>query len=256
MMRTIIVLSILCQITLLWSQDESAQLSILATPQNVEVRVNSVVLGSTPLLNLQLPSGIYQVEAIASEPGMWYNTNIIKEIQLHAGQDTTVYFQFPVMVKINSIPFHAQLLNENRLIGLTPTFIDFNKFQGKELFLEKTGYKSSHFIVTTSQPQLVYLEPINLTEHGEENNSFTYSLLHTRIKSKFLFLTGSVVSHWLAFYFKNLADDNFSRYLTTGNPQLMQKYWKNTQKYDRWSDISLGVSYAFLGGLIYTVLWH
>jgi hypothetical protein len=250
------ILSFLVWISLSWSQDDLAQLSILAIPQNVEVRLNSVVLGSTPLLNLQLPPGNYKIEAIAPEPGMWYNTNIYKEIQLYTGQDTTIYFQFPVMVKINSIPFHAQLLNENRLIGLTPTFIDFNKFQGKELVLEKTGYQSSHFILTTSQSQLIYLEPIKLTEYSEENNSFTYSLLHTRIKSKFLFLTGSVVSHWLAFYFKNLADDNYARYLTTGNPQLMQKYWDNTQKYDRWSDISLGISYAFLGGLIYTVLWH
>jgi hypothetical protein len=256
MMKTIIILSLLLQATLLWSQQDSAQLSILATPQNVEVRLNSVVLGSTPLLNLQLSPGIYQLEAIAVEPGMWYNTNISKEIQLHSGQDTTIYFQFPIMVKINSIPFHSQLLHENHLIGLTPIFIDFDKFQGKELSLENTGYKSSHFILTTSQSQLVTLEPIKLTEYGEENNSFTYSLFHTRIKSKFLFLTGSVVSHWLAFYFKNLADDNYSRYMTTGNPQLMQRYWDNTQKYDRWSDISLGVSYACLGGLIYTVLWR
>jgi hypothetical protein len=160
------------------------------------------------------------------------------------------------MVKINSIPFHAQLLNENRLIGLTPILVDFDAFRGKEFSLEKTGYKTSHFTLTTSQSQLLTLEPIRLSENDEENNSFTYSLFHTRIKSKFIFLTGSVISHWLAFYFKNLADDNYANYLTTGNPQLMKKYWDNTQKYDRWSDISLGVSYAFLGGLIYTVLWR
>lgn len=255
-MRVILFLSLLFQGTLLWAQPDSVRLSILASPQNVEVRLNSVLLGSTPLLNLQLSPGTYQLEAIAREPGMWYNTNILKEIQLFSGQDTTIYFQFPIMVKINSIPFHAQLLHENRLIGLTPVFIDFDKFRGKEFSLEKTGYKISQFTLTTSQSQLLTLEPIRLSENDEENNSFTYSLFHTRIKSKFLFLTGSVVSHWLAFYFKNMADDNYAHYLTTGNPQLMKKYWDNTQKYDRWSDVSLGVSYAFLGGLIYTVLWH
>jgi len=255
-MRVILFVALLFHGTLLWSQQDSVRLSILASPQNVQVRLNSVILGSTPLLNLQLSPGVYQLEAIASDPGMWYNTNIFKEIQLHPGQDTTIYFQFPIMVKINSIPFHAQLLNENRLIGLTPILVDFDAFRGKEFSLEKTGYKTSHFTLTTSQSQLLTLEPIRLSENDEENNSFTYSLFHTRIKSKFIFLTGSVISHWLAFYFKNLADDNYANYLTTGNPQLMKKYWDNTQKYDRWSDISLGVSYAFLGGLIYTVLWR
>jgi hypothetical protein len=76
------------------------------------------------------------------------------------------------------------------------------------------------------------------------------------MKSKFIFLSGTVVTHWLAFYFKNLADNNFEKYQNTANPALMEKYWDNTQKYDRWSDITLGVSYAFLGGLIYTVLWR
>jgi hypothetical protein len=255
-MRVIITLSLLFQIGLSWAQENSANLSIFATPLNVKVRLNAVVLGNTPLLNVKLDPGVYQIEAIAPEPGIWNNTNILKEIQLHAGQDTAVYFQFPTMVKINSIPFHAQLTFENRFIGFTPLFIDFGQFHGKVLHLEKTGYQTDQFILSSAQSQLFTLEPLDFTITREESNSFFSSLLHTRVKSKFLFLTGTVVSHWLAFYLKNLADDNYDRYQTTGNPQLMQKYWENTQKYDRWSDISIGISYAFLGGLIYTVLWH
>jgi len=255
-MRVIIILFLLVQSALLWGQEDSANLSIFATPLNVKVRLNAVVLGNTPLLNVKLNPGVYLIEAIAAEPGIWYNTNISKEIQLYAGQDTAVYFQFPTMVKINSIPFHAQLTYENRFIGHTPLFIDFGQFRGKELLLEKTGYKTTPFILSTAKSQLFSLEPLDFATTMEEENSFLYSLLHTRIKSKFLFLTGTVVTHWLAFYLKNLADDNYARYQMTGNPQLMQKYWENTQKYDRWSDISIGISYAFLGGLIYTVLWH
>jgi hypothetical protein len=255
-MRIIITLSLLFQIGLSWAQEDYANLSIFATPQNIKVRVNAVVLGKTPLLNIKLNPGDYQIEAIAAEPGVWYNTNIIKEIRLQAGQDTTIYFQFPTLVKINSIPFHAQLTFENHLIGDTPLFIDFGRFLGKELHLEKTGYHTVQFILSTAQSQLFTLEPLDFPTTVDEDNPFIYSLLHTRVKSKFLFLTGTVVSHWLAFYLKNLADDNYTRYQTTGDPQLMQKYWENTQKYDRWSDISIGISYAFLGGLIYTVLWH
>lgn len=254
MIKTAIFIFQLSYLVVCWSQSESAHLSVFSTPQNITVRLNSIILGTTPLQDIYVEPGKYQIEAIVTKPGIWYNHNIVKEIQLRAGQDTTIYFQIPSLVKINSIPFHARLLQENHFIGLTPLFIDFNQFQGKELSLEKTGFKSVRFVLSSDRPQVYTLDPIVLAVSSEEHHSFLNSLFRSRLKTKFILLGGTVASHWLAFYFKNLADVNYNSYLKTGNPQQMQKYWDNTQKYDRWSDISIAVSYTFLGGLIYTVL--
>jgi hypothetical protein len=238
------------------SQENNATISIYSSPNNAQIRINSVIVGTTPLEKYKVDSGLIEIEAIARESGIWNTNNIIINMYMSANQDTAIQISFPKSILINSIPYHAKLLHQNDLLGLTPISIDYNKYRGKELLLEKNGFKSFRFMLEKPQSEVFSLEPIDLTQGGEENPSFAHSLLHSNVKSKFLFLTGTVVTHWMSFYFKNLADDNFDKYQSTGNPALMDKYWNNTQKYDRWSDITLGVSYAFLGGLIYTVLWR
>jgi len=255
-MKTITIFLILSVFLICHAQEKKTILTIESIPDQVQIRINSVLVGNTPITNYEVNSGYITIEAISNQAGIWNNHNIVQEIFTTPGQDTTIIIQFPKMIKINSVPFHAKLLVNNQSIGLTPVSVDFNQYRGKEFLLEKTGYKSFRFILQNQTSQLYTLEPLDLATIDEENSSFTYGLFHSRMKTKFLFLTGTVVTHWLAFYFKNLADDNFEKYSTTGNPALMQKYWDNTQKYDRWSDITLGVSYAFLGGLIYTVLWR
>lgn len=238
------------------AQEKKTTLTIESIPDQIPIRINSVLIGNTPIMKYEVTSGYITIEAISNQAGIWNNHNIVQEIFTTPGQDTTIIIQFPKMIKINSVPFHAKLLVNNQFLGLTPVSVDFTQYRGKEFLLEKTGYKSFRFILQNQSSQLYTLEPLDIATIKEENSSFTYGLFHSQMKTKFLFLTGTVVTHWLAFYFKNLADDNFEKYSTTGNPALMQKYWDNTQKYDRWSDITLGVSYAFLGGLIYTVLWR
>ncbi len=239
----------------LFSQENIARISILSSPDNIQVRLNSVLIGKTPIENFSVKPGNHHLEALSNAPGNWYNTNIYKKITLKAGQDTTIFLRFSRPVKINSIPFDARLLHNDREIGVTPITLPFEENQGKEFRIEKAGYQTFKFMLDNPNSKMYILQKIDLTSSDDESSSFAYSILHKNIKSKFFLLTGTVITHWMAFYFKNMADNNYQKYLGTGNPALMDKYWENTQKYDRFSDISLGVSYAFLGGLIYTVLF-
>jgi hypothetical protein len=240
----------------LFSQEEATFISIYSSPSKIQIRLNSVILGTTPMERISIKPGSHLIEAVANNPGIWNHTNVIKRFNIYAGQDTTIFIQFTRGVKINSLPFNAKLISDKGLLGSTPLTIPFEENLGKEFHLEKPGYKTYTFLLEDPQSKLFTMQKIELKSSSDESQSFTHSLFRTRTKSKFLFLTGTVAAHWLAFYFKNLADDNFEKYLTTGNPNLMSKYWNNTQKFDRYSNISLGISYAFLGGLIYTVLWR
>jgi len=255
-MKTLILLFILTTVLTGNAQENNAKITIYSIPDQVQVRVNSVIVGITPIIDYEVESGFISIEAISNETGIWSNHNIVQEIFVTPGQDTTIQIKFPKMVKINSIPFHAKLMVNDQFMGLTPISVEFDRYRGKEFLIEKANYKSFRFFLENPNSQLHTLEPLDISALEEENISFTYGLFHSNMKSKFLFLTGTVVTHWLAFYFKNLADSNFEKYTNTANPALMQKYWDNTQRYDRWSDMTLGVSYAFLGGLIYTVLWR
>jgi len=237
----------------LQAQEETAHITIYSSLKNIRIRLNSILIGETPIEKLAIKPGHYTIEAISNEEGLWNTSNVSKDIFITTGQDTSIFMQFPNMVKINSVPFHAKLLQENNFLGLTPASVDYETYRGKTFTLEKSGFKSQSFVLKRTDPRMFTLEPLKISA-AEENNSFSYSLIHSRLKTKFVFLTGTVITHWLAFYFKNVADDNFEKYNMTGNPALIKKYWDNTQKYDRWSDISLGVSYVLLGGLIYTVI--
>ena len=239
-----------------WSLENNARLTVYSTPEKVQVRLDSVIIGSTPLINFFISEGDHRLELLSPYDGLWNTSNIVQNFTIKSGHDTTLHVRFQKKVKINSIPYHARLMQNNILLGKTPLSISFVENRGKEFSLEKKGYKSFRFVLEKPQSQLFTLEPIGADILHGEQNSFTYSLFHTRLKSKFLLLTGTVITHWFAFYFKNVADDNFEKYERTGNQYLMSKYWDKTQRYDRYSDISLGVSYIFLSGLIYTVLWR
>jgi hypothetical protein len=214
--------------------------------------LDSVLIGSTPFKNLELSPGSHHIEALSPYSGLWNATNITQNFVLKAGQDTTIKIRFQNKIKINSVPYHARLILQNNVLGFTPLDIPFEENKGQTFTLEKAGFHSFRFVLEEPKSHLFTLEPIDLSE--KESNSFGYSLLHKKLKNKFLFLSGTVASHWLAFYFKNIADNKYKKYKSTADPVLMDKYWHDTQKFDRYSDISLGVSYALLSGLIYTVL--
>ncbi|MBN2365439.1 MAG: hypothetical protein JXL67_04700 [Calditrichaeota bacterium] len=250
-----LILIILLLSSLAWAGGQKiAHLTIYSSSDDIEIRLNSALLGKTPIQKLSLQEGHYIIEAVNKNSGVWSAENVTRDIFLQKGQDTTIYIHFPKMVKINSVPYHAKLTLDDQFIGLTPATLEYETYRGKKFLLEKSGYKPATFVLENDKPQFYTLEPLVLNRNEEEKHSFSHSLFQSNLKTKFLFLTGTVVTHWLAFYLKNEADDNFEKYSVTGNPVLMKKYWDNTQKYDRWSDISLGVSYALLGGLIYTVI--
>jgi len=247
---------LLLLISLGWSQPPPAYLTILSQPEQVQVRLDLVIIGTTPIHRLKISPGAHSIEALSPYDGLWNIANITKSFAVKSGSDTTIHIRFQRPVAINSIPYAARLIRNDLILGLTPLMIPFDDNRGKEFLLEKEGYRSFRFVLEKPKNYLFELQPIQPEIAVEERPSFTYSLLHTRLKSKFIFLTGTVATHWLAFYFKNVADENYDKYARTADPRLMKKYWDETRKYDRLSDITLGISYALLSGLIYTVLWR
>ena len=251
-MRILLVTSVLLFLALsAFGQPEAAYLTVYTTPPKVEIRVDSLQIGRAPLHRLKLQPGVHQVEALSPYSGLWNIQNKRVEIYLSPGQDTTLYIRFERPVFINSIPYHARIYLNERMIGETPLTLPFEKFKGKEFLLQKLGYQSTTFRLTSPEPLLITLQPITLTGEKGVPGSFTQSLFQSRLKTKFALLSGTIVAHWLSFYFKNVADKNYDLYLRTANPVAMQNYWNTMERYDRYSEISLGVSYAMLSGLIY-----
>ncbi len=256
MKNSLIYILLICMVTPVLSQPEPAYVSIYTTPSHTEIRVDSQIVGRSPILRLELSAGTHCIEAISPYPGLWNIQNKVLEITLTAGQDTTLTLRFERPVFINSVPYNARLYLNNHPIGETPLTLPFETFKGKEFSVQKLGYQTATFRLTSPKPILITLQPVPLTGAEGKNlpGSFTQSLFQSRLKTKFVLLTGTIVTHWLSFYFKNVADKNYDLYLHTADPTAMRNYWNATERYDRYSEISLGVSYALLSGLIYLLM--
>ncbi len=52
----------------------------------------------------------------------------------------------------------------------------------------------------------------------------------------------AIATNWASFYLKRKADDYYQRYHATSNLSKINEYYKQTQKFDRYSEIMLGIS--------------
>lgn len=245
-------------VALFWSTALPAQsgtLNVYSRPEECWVRIDSVLVGKTPLHELELPAGTHQVQVSPPQNGIWNLQEQVFTVDIQTGTPAEVHAVFSSPVFINSIPYGAQLLSDSTLFGKTPLYIPFEENRGKAFRLEKQGYKPYEFRLTAPTSILAELEKSGGFVEEKAHPRLLGLIPRQRLKSKFALLAATVVTHWASFYFKNAADSNFEKYQASSDPALTRKYWDNTQKYDRLSDISLGVSYASLAGLIYMVIW-
>ena len=234
---------------------ERGTVTILSNPPNCWIRIDSVLVGRTPLYQFSLSTGKHVVQIYPNQSGIWNVEEKIFHITLSANQDTTLTATFSRPVFINSVPFGATLLQDSSRIGVTPLYIPFEENKGKRFELRKSGYIPYFFTLDTVRSIFVTLRQQQDFVEEPQKPQLLGFIPKRRLKSKFTLLAVTVAAHWASFYFKNEADDNFEKYNRTADPRLMDKYWSRTKKYDRLSAISLGVSYASLAGLIYMVIW-
>lgn len=238
----------------LYSQ-EKGSISISSEPAGCWVRIDSVLVGKTPLNEFELAIGQHIIQVYPPNKGVWNLQEKVFDVSIASGTNNPLNAVFSSPVFINSVPYGAQLYTDNIALGFTPLYLPFEENAGKQFRLEKKGYRPYLFTLTSNQSIIAELQGEKGVVKDREKPRLLGFLPRTHLKSKFTLLAVSIASHWASFYFKNIADQNYEKYQQTADPQLMDQYWKQTQKYDKLSEISLGVSFASLAGLIYFVIW-
>ncbi len=234
---------------------EGSRLTVLSEPPHGAVQIDSNWIGYTPVHRLELLPGAYRIRVFAPSGGIWNLRDREFRIVLRPGQDTTLTVRFSPLIFVNSIPGGAFLRKDTTTIGLTPLYLSFYAYQGKQLVLEKPGYQPYRLVLQQAGPVTVRLKPKEgFVEQKRPPLLRLWPQTHRR--AKFSLLGATVLTHWLAFYFKNVADDRYNRYLHTADPDLIDRYWRETQKYDRLTDITLALSYTSLAVFIYLVIWR
>lgn len=236
---------------------QGGRVSIQTSPRECRVYIDSIALGETPLIDIALPPGPHLIRIAPPRGGAWNYEDKEIEIFVKDEWDTTLNVTFSRPVFINSIPFGAHLKTRDEHLGITPLYLPFESYKDYSLQIIKDGYEPYSFVLREPQPIIARLVKKEGYVEAEKQKPQLFGVLPKQhVKSKFALLALTVTTHWASFYFKNVADDKYQAYLHTADPQLIDKYWKETRRYDRLSDITLGVSYAALAGLIYMVIWH
>ncbi len=235
------------------AQDQ-ARLTIRSTPKGAKVMVDSAVVGTTPVEHISLSPGKHIVQVFPPDNGVWNITAQTFTVTLSAGQDTTLKVTFQRPLFITSIPPQATIWLDSLNLGTTPEYLPFEMVHGKTLTLTKNGYMP--YTVTIRSPQ-------SLTLHLQRKQGFTEKrrppllniVPHNHQTAKFTLMATTVISHWAAFLLKRRADYYYDRYQHTAQPNEIEYYWNQTRKFDRMSDIALGLSYASLSAFLYLVIF-
>ena len=249
---TSIIAATFCSI--LFAQDKG-RISITSQPENCWVRVDSVLIGKTPVIDLGLDAGQHLVEVYPPEKGVWNLEEQIYRPVIKAYEEIAINVIFSSPVFVNSVPYGAELFSDTTLFGVTPLYLAFEENQGRLFRLMKEGYKPYEFLLKENQSILARMERGDDYVEDMPNSQLFGFVSKKHLKSKFSLLALTVATHWASFYFKNKADDYHQQYLTSSDPREMQDAANKTQRFDTLSTITLAASYVSLTGLIYMVIW-
>ncbi len=240
--------------TLEMKQPEVGYVTVRSTPSNCWVRIDSALVGKTPLEKYELAPGTHFIQVLPKQTGTWNYQQETYTVRIVADKDTVIKANFETPVLVNSLPFGATLSQDTTKLGLTPLYVPFESFKDKQFTLSKAGYKPFIFTLMNRQAILAELEKDENYVEQEAKPQLLGLIPRRHMKSKFSLLALTIATQWTAFYFKNLADQNYEDYQQTADPLKQADFWDATERYDRISDITLGVSYTSLVGLIYMVM--
>ncbi len=230
---------------------KSYSLSISSNLDFAKIYSDTQFIGLTPLKDYILKEGNYKLKIINPKSLQdWQNDN--QTIDLFINKDTTVNIIFKYFYYINTTPYSAKVFKEDSLIGETPLrFFRENELTGN-LLIRRKNYKDYFFDLSGynyGTGANIKLNPKGL----EEVNDLVYKDRSTQFNTKRSLMpilgTGavSIASAIMAFNYKNIANDEYDRYLLFGNEERLQESKNN----DTYFAVSIVVMQAAVAGLIY-----
>lgn len=232
----------------------TGSLSVILTSPGY-IYINSEYITNHSIKNMTLKAGEYKLSIFSTFSRKWNDRGFEKVIKIIPDQHTEVTFDNTRLYYFNSSPYNSSIIQNNKILGKTPAFINSNSFKlSDKITIKKPGYIDKKTFVSPNQYEYFFsLKPesikkdIKFASTGLENSQTTW------FKEGFVFV--SVLSSWAAFYFKREADKNYDKYLIEGNSSKMNKYYDRTKRFDTYSDISIAVSLTSLGTYMYFLIF-
>lgn len=240
-----VILLVISNTTSLFCQEKNDYgfLKIHSDFDSLQILIDGKHRETTAFSLFRLKPGTYNVIAINPGRYLWGHLDWQREITIFPFDTLTINPEFKNIFSIRSQPFGADVFIDNELKGTTPLTMLFPQPIMSEILLKKKGYKSQTIKLTE---QITFLN-VNLEKDEAVYNQQNFlSLLNKKKKSYYRkatvgFWTISLVTGLSSIYFKNLADENYDKYLAAGSIKSMNHYYDTAIKNDNYTNICLGV---------------
>jgi len=218
-------------------QDCEAHLTIISDIENVNIFIDDSLAGTGKNINVTLSKGRHKIVALENSD-RWDAKTFIDSLDIIDCSDITLQFNFSDKVLLNTEPQDVYVFNNDSLIGYTPLLIPMEL---NNIRLEKNGFESK--IISYSDFGINNPVKLNFTGEYDDVNFFD--------KTLFKVLMGTMVALGVTTaYLKLKADDKFSEYKITGDPDLLEQ----TNKLDTLSAITFVALQINFGTIIYLFL--
>lgn len=216
-----------------------------------EIYIDSVLVSNQSFDRLALATGTYRIQIQDIHDFNWNNRPIEETIQILPSSDLSLDYRKHNYAWIKSRPVGSDIYLGSIWLGKTPMIIRQETLTGQSVLLRKSGYNEKSF--TLKQITDSDFLTLNKLNTGSDEAVFEASLGSNRVNwFRESFILTSFLSSWAGFLFKREADQNYAAYLSSSFPVMMDHYYSESQKFDRYSEIAIAVSVTSLS--IYLLL--
>ena len=245
------------QAQVLQGADEFGYLTIGQVETGFIVKVDGVVVGKTPIIDLRLLRGEHSLEIIYGQTAAWQRSTSNQIIYITTGD--TLRLDIPRLKTyfIQSTPFGAAVYLDDQKIGETPLYVELPTAGGCMLRFEKKGYLTTHIKCDSGTDASIQ---VNLRENKEfelldQRDRVTFDLGRASNRKKSIILVGvGIATGVAAVMLKRRADSYYDQYLRAPTPSRQNALFDKTANYDTYSSVAFGVFQVSFGAGFYYFL--
>jgi hypothetical protein len=199
-------------------------LAIESTPESAYVLVDGRLAGHTPISVDSLGSGIHILTLQHPDVESWLTEPIIDTVKLLGGEHKALRYSLGIRYFITSIPFGAEVLVSDSVIGTTP-IVTAPPSSFESITLRKSGYEPTSVQLALNRGSIISIPLKKIWQNDENGGSYFKDNDGKSSKSAGRYITGAatVLSGVAAAYFKIKADDRYQQYLGSNNSSLLSQ---------------------------------
>ncbi|NOY58480.1 MAG: PEGA domain-containing protein [Calditrichaeota bacterium] len=221
------------------AKDSMSVLHVTSAYDSLVVYLDGKIIGKTPLDSLPVETGSHELVVRSPYWPSWTQSNYTTSFFAAAGKAYRFTAKFSRNVLINSIPYGAEIFENDKLIGTTPLYV-FQK-ENRQIRVEKEGYDSFTLDLGRSDKLSYVLRLIPKKEWLLENK-IRAEKKKSKITQRRRLLAASIgfaaAAGLSTIHFRSRGNEEFAAYQKTAIPSQMDRYFERAQYNDRLASAS------------------